>query len=121
MTSILVDEDLPRSLARELSARGHTALDVRDVGLRGKADEQVLAEAMRTRSVLVTGDVGFGNTLAYPLGQHSGIVLVRLPELLPAATRVRLVVGALSSLSAEDLDGNLVVIEPGRIRIRRKP
>ena len=41
----LVDEDLPRSLAGELRAAGVDAADVRDVGLRGRTDEEVLAYA----------------------------------------------------------------------------
>jgi len=42
MTRYLVDEDLPRSLARRLGEAGVDAVDVRDVGLRGASDEQVL-------------------------------------------------------------------------------
>ncbi|MBC7348173.1 MAG: DUF5615 family PIN-like protein [Clostridia bacterium] len=44
----LVDEDLPRSTARALSAAGYSVLDVRDVGLRGAKDTEV-------GSVKVTG------------------------------------------------------------------
>ncbi|WP_334111040.1 DUF5615 family PIN-like protein [Thermodesulfitimonas autotrophica] len=36
----LVDEDLPRSTAKALSAAGDEALDVRDVGLRGAKDRE---------------------------------------------------------------------------------
>lgn len=38
MAVFLVDEDLPRSLARLLRAESLDAEDVRDVGLRGKTD-----------------------------------------------------------------------------------
>ena len=38
MARFLVDEDLPKSLARELVVVGHDAVDVRDVGSRGTPD-----------------------------------------------------------------------------------
>jgi predicted nuclease of predicted toxin-antitoxin system len=42
MAKFLVDEDLPRSLARELRQAGIDAVDVRDAGLRGRPDPDVL-------------------------------------------------------------------------------
>jgi len=37
----ITDEDVPRSTARVLRDAGFDAVDVRDVGLRGKSDEAV--------------------------------------------------------------------------------
>ena len=37
----LIDEDMPRSTARELRNSGYAAYDVRDVGLRGHSDSEV--------------------------------------------------------------------------------
>jgi predicted nuclease of predicted toxin-antitoxin system len=41
----LTDEDIPRSTARILRDAGFDAVDVRDVGLRGKSDALVYAYA----------------------------------------------------------------------------
>jgi hypothetical protein len=41
MIVFLIDEDMPRSTARVLKARGFDALDVRDSGMRGKSDEDI--------------------------------------------------------------------------------
>ena len=38
----ITDEDVPRSTARVLRDAGFDAIDVRDVGLRGKSDQEVL-------------------------------------------------------------------------------
>jgi predicted nuclease of predicted toxin-antitoxin system len=38
VAKFLVDEDLPRSLARELRLAGIDAVDARDAGLRGRPD-----------------------------------------------------------------------------------
>ena len=79
MARFLVDEDMPRSTAAMLRGLGFIADDVRDVGLRGRNDASVFAFAQSVNAVIVTADVGFGNVLRFPLGHHSGIVLLRLP------------------------------------------
>jgi predicted nuclease of predicted toxin-antitoxin system len=116
----LVDENLPRSLARHLRDSGFEVRDVREVGLRGRLDDEVFAYAQSSSLTLVTGDVGFGNIFRYPLGKHCGIVVVRLPNEFPARVITSHVVGALRTLSSENLDGALVVLESDRIRIRRR-
>jgi len=60
----LVDEDLPRSLARDLRAAGLDAQDVRDVGYRGRPDRDAIELAVSEGRVLLTADLGFGNVLA---------------------------------------------------------
>lgn len=116
---VIVDEDLPRSLYRALREAGFDAVDVRDIGLRGEPDHRVFAEAVRQERVLLTGDLGFGNLIRFPLGSHHGIAVARLPNEMPASEVTKLLVETLSGLTEEDLRGALVVIEPDRVRLRR--
>ena len=46
MARFLVDEDLPRSLVPQLRAAGIAADDVRDVGLRGRSDDEIFEYAV---------------------------------------------------------------------------
>jgi predicted nuclease of predicted toxin-antitoxin system len=46
MLNFLVDEDLPRSLPQRLRLTGFAAEDVREVGLRGHTDDEVLRYAV---------------------------------------------------------------------------
>jgi len=46
----LTDEDVPRSTARILREAGFDATDVRDVGLRGKSDEEVIPSVSHRRN-----------------------------------------------------------------------
>ena len=90
MKVFLVDEDLPRSLARALSAAGMQSIHVIEAGLRGRSDSDVLAEANRSRRTLLTADLDFSNLLQYPLGSHAGIVIARflwVPEILACLFR----------------------------------
>jgi predicted nuclease of predicted toxin-antitoxin system len=119
MALFLIDEDLPRSIARGVLARGGDAVHVVDAGLRGAADPEVLASAVAGGRTFVTADKEFGNVLTYPPEQHAGIVLVRISEAVDPAQRVERVVDALLSLVGEDLSGAIVVVEPARMRFRR--
>ena len=120
MAGFLIDEDLPRSLARALQEAGVSAEDVRDAGLRGKPDVEVLEYAVSKGLALVSEDMGFANILRFPVGTHSGIVVARFPSELSTTALNREIVGVLSSLAVEEIDGSLIIIEPGKIRIRRK-
>jgi predicted nuclease of predicted toxin-antitoxin system len=117
----VVDEDMPRSTAPELRRIGHTADDVRDIGLRGHADAEVFAEAQKRRAILVTADKGFANVLDFPLGSHAGLIVVRVPNELPTRQLDEELLRALEELSGENLHGLLVIVEVGRTRIRRPP
>jgi predicted nuclease of predicted toxin-antitoxin system len=120
MARFLVDEDLPRSLAALLRAAGIAAEDVRDLGLRGKPDDEIFAYATAHGLALLTADVGFGNLLRFPLGTHVGIVVARFPNEVPTVTLNQAILHAVQGLSDEETSGSLVMIEPGRLRLRRK-
>ena len=119
MSRFLVDEDLPRGLASALRAAGLDARDVRDEGLRGQPDAKIFAYAVEQGFVIVTADIEFGNELVYPPRTHHGVILVRLPETLPGPAIVHAIITPIRMVSTEDLAATIVVIEPGRIRIRR--
>jgi predicted nuclease of predicted toxin-antitoxin system len=120
MISIVIDEDMPRSLAGVLRERGFGAKDIRDCGLRGAEDDEVMRFAQNNRAVVVTGDLDFSNILRFPIGSHCGIVVARFPTELSTETTNRELVKRLQELTEDDLNGNLVIIEPGKTRIRRR-
>jgi len=52
----LLDEHLPKTLFRELTAAGVDAIRVHDVGLRGASDERILSFAAMDERILVSRD-----------------------------------------------------------------
>ena len=116
-----MDEDLPRSLAQELSAEGLDAVHVRDLGLQGEPDSRILTAAQEEGRVLISGDHDFSNRLRFPPESHSGIVIVRDRDRLSIGALKKLVRQMLNDIKAEDLTGCTAVIHSGRVRIRRKP
>jgi predicted nuclease of predicted toxin-antitoxin system len=120
MIKFVVDEDMPRSTSGVLKSRGFEAMDVRDCGLRGKSDEEVFRFAQREKAVIVTADLGFGNLLRFPVGGHSGIVVVHFPNEMSVSEMNDQIRKAFDNLTADDFKGNLIVLEPGKIRVRRR-
>jgi len=102
VASFLVDEDLPRWLAEALLKAGHKAVDVRDVGLRGKPDEEL------------------GSLSKHP-PLPEGTLLVRIPENLSADLRVKQILAAVQGLTREDLAGHIGVIESHGLRLKKVP
>ena len=120
MPKFLVDEDMPRSTARTLRDKGYDVTDVRDSGLRGKNDKDVFEFAQRHNATLLTGDMGFSNITHFRIGSHAGIVIAHYPNEMSPAEINKQIIEAFDHLSESDFTGNLIILDPGKIRIRRK-
>jgi predicted nuclease of predicted toxin-antitoxin system len=120
MPKFIIDEDMPRSTARVLRTEGYEALDVRDLGLRGESDDRIFKFAQKEKTIILTGDLGFGNLLHFPVGSHSGIVIAHFPSELSTSELNNQIIKAFKTLTEIDFKGNLIILEPGKIRIRRK-
>lgn len=115
---LLIDANLPRSLAGRLRAAGADVLDLRESHLADATDEAVYELARVEGRVLVTLDArDFSNMLRFPPGPTAGIVVVRMPW-----NRIQTVMIRISEIfeahPSEFFIGRLVVVEPSRIRRR---
>lgn len=90
----LVDEALPRSVARALSEAGIDAVHALDLGLQGKPDAEVLARAVETKRVLLTKDVKFLTSSKSP---SERITVVFIPEASSKAALAQRVVDVVRS------------------------
>ena len=108
----LVDESMGNKFAALLKESGHDTIFAGNI-LPEAVDVDVLSFAEREKRVLITSDKDFGK-LAVQLGRPAtGVILFRTLTRDPAK-RVELAKGAL-----EKAAGAFVVIEEGRIRVRR--
>jgi predicted nuclease of predicted toxin-antitoxin system len=113
---LLIDENISPIIGLALRAGGHDVIAASDV-CAGVPDDDVVALAIADRRILVTEDKDFGS-LAFRQGlRPPGLILVRLPGLLPAEKAVRLV----DVLRGETADDCILVIEPRRTRRRTLP
>jgi predicted nuclease of predicted toxin-antitoxin system len=114
---LLLDENPSPAHARRLRQAGHDAVAVLDVGLGGADDAAVRQFAVEHERTLVTIDSDFSHIVRCPPEKTAGVIWLR-PWPPTETTIEHLLDGALRQLERIPVAGKLVVVEPGRIRIR---
>jgi predicted nuclease of predicted toxin-antitoxin system len=111
----LADENVSRRVIERLRSTG---FDVKSIGetKSGIPDKDVLRTADAEDCILITEDRDFGELVIRQRLAVRGIVLLELDRLSSKAEAD--VVAVVVSTHADKLWGNLLVIEPGRIRVR---
>ncbi len=113
-----LDENLSRHLKDPLGTLGFDSLTAADEGLLSRPDEEIAAAARQEGRMLLSLDLDFANVVRFPPGSHPGIVVFRPATLGPGEVS-RTVVSFLREQNMDALRGCLVIVEPGRIRVRR--
>jgi predicted nuclease of predicted toxin-antitoxin system len=120
----LVDENLSPRVCDHLNRAGHEAVHVRDEGLRGAPDSQVLARAAADGRILLTADRGdFGRELAHTQALEPSVILLRqLPDIVRADEIAALLLLNLTpALAAALAKGAFVVFAASAVRLRYLP
>jgi predicted nuclease of predicted toxin-antitoxin system len=101
-----------------ISSLGFEVFDVRDFGLRGKSDKKVFDFAQRHKAVLFSADLGFAKFFRSSLRKNTVIVILRFPNEMPVSAINQETQRLISKLKPEDYYGNLIILSPGKIRLR---
>jgi predicted nuclease of predicted toxin-antitoxin system len=116
----LVDMNLATEVAVRLRAQGHDAVHLRELGLQDLGDEAVLAKAMAERRVVLTFDLDFADIATAAGGARVAVILFRLRS--AQTTRIIDRLGQVLTSAGRALEkGAVVIVEEGRVRIRRLP
>lgn len=115
---LLADENVSRLVIERRRARGFEVISVSDTN-PGAPDTDVLGAADAEGCILITEDRDFGELVIRQRLSVRGVLLLELDRLSNAAEADT--VAEVVSIHADKLSGNLVVIEPGRIRLRALP
>ncbi len=110
----LADENVSRLVVERLRAAGFDVASVRETR-PGASDKDVLDEADSGDRVLITEDRDFGEVVARQRLKVRGIILLELDR-LPSAAEAELV-AEIVRIHASKLTGNLLVVEPARVRV----
>jgi predicted nuclease of predicted toxin-antitoxin system len=119
-----IDENMPRSLAGDLSALGFDAQDARDIGLLGRSDEEVFRVAATMDAIIITRDRGFTYERNWPLDFTAGVIFVNLPDDTPSSVIKAKVATLLTKRLPESLLGAITFVEQQRAMsqiLRRRP
>ena len=122
--NFLIDENMPRSLTPLFAALGHNVQDVRDIGLRGRPDDEVYATAIASDAIIVTRDRGFAVVRNWPSDFTAGVIFVNLPDDTPANMVNARISVLLSKRLPTSLLGAITIVESGRAlsrTVRKRP
>jgi len=113
-----LDEDVQLSLSPLLRLSGHDSTHVLEANMRGAADEDVFGYAQASKAILVTADLGIADARALDVA-HSGVILLRFPEELSTDSINSEIMRLIDDAPLNEMATTLLVLEPGRMRIRR--
>ncbi|MBI2844628.1 MAG: DUF5615 family PIN-like protein [Armatimonadetes bacterium] len=117
----LLDQNVPRVIVRWL--RGVRPMwevnHVTDVGLEGKSDQEIFDWAQQHSALVITFDEDFADRRMFPVGEHWGVVRLRVWPTTVEDTQAGLR-RLLDSVADAQLVGSLVIVDNNRIRVRRK-
>ena len=116
--NLLADESVDRPVVDRLRQEGHAVVYVAELS-PSISDDQVLQEANKLSSLLLTADKDFGELVFRQGRVHTGVVLLRLAG-LPAAAKADVVARVFQD-HATELPGGFSVVSPGAVRIRQAP
>jgi predicted nuclease of predicted toxin-antitoxin system len=114
----LADENISQLVIERLRAGGFDVISVGETR-SGMPDKVVLETADAEKRILITEDRDFGELVIRQRLGVRGIILLELDRLSNAAEAEA--VAEVVSAHGDKLFGNLVVIEPGRVRLRPLP
>lgn len=113
----VADESCDFSVVRGLRNSGHNVAAIAEIAPRA-VDEEVLKLALQRGTILITEDKDFGQLVFASMKATEGVLLLRFPA--RARSGLASAVLDLVAKRGDELPGCFAVLQPGRVRIRRR-
>jgi predicted nuclease of predicted toxin-antitoxin system len=117
---ILLDQNIPQALSEWLEEKlpEWEIQHVNKLGFQGKPDDFLYLWAQENGAIIVTYDEDFADSRFYPLGDHHGIVRLRVWPTTIEKTR-NAMERLISDLSPLNWRNCLIIIDNQKIRVRK--
>lgn len=115
---LFVNENLFEPIIDYLRSLGNDVLSIRDSGLSGISDDEVYEKACKEKMVIVSMDKDFTKIFRFPPENCGGIVVVKIYKRSVDET-LRIFKKYYQNIKKDDIKGNLVIITPEGVRIKR--
>lgn len=112
--NFLVDENMPRSLAAKIAELGFPVQDVRDIGLTGHPDEEVMQAAILADAIIITANRRFADPRTWPEEFTTGVIFITLPEGTSTKTVTAKILDLIQNRLPNSLLGAYTTVELGR-------
>ena len=116
--NFILDANIPYS-AKTVFHKSDVVVHVRDVGLADASDNDVIRWAVAHDAMIITRDLDFANIIAHPIASHAGAIILRVPPHFTAVDIKKVLGSFLTVVEKEELHHAVVIVEPGKYRIRR--
>ena len=114
----MADESCAGPVIRALRDASHDVIAIAE-SAKGASDKTVIERAFNERRVLITEDRDFGELVYARGGSSAGVMFVKFDRRARRA-KAAAVVEAVAKLG-ERLRNGFTVIEPGRVRLAKRP
>jgi predicted nuclease of predicted toxin-antitoxin system len=119
MVKFLADECTFAPTVEFLRNEGWKVVTVREVGLRGAKDPEVLSKARKMGAVLLTRDSDFGDIRRFPPADHCGVIVLKMTS--RTSDEVHAVLRKmLKEVKEGEFAGTLFIVDRNKWRRRRK-
>ncbi len=115
-----LDENFGTRTYNIFQKAGHDVRTVRQESLQGASDQCIYEVCCDEQRCLVTLDLDFSDVTCFPPERCGGIVVIRVPQNPSLPLLERMVWQLLRTVEQLTLEGELWIVEIGRIRVHQK-
>ncbi|MFQ6030229.1 MAG: DUF5615 family PIN-like protein [Dehalococcoidia bacterium] len=118
---VFLDRNVPREAGPWLQEQKSSwqVVHASQVGLEGKPDSEIFAWAQQNGYLIITFDEDFADQRSFPVGQHYGVIRLRVWPTTIEETQNALI-RLLEQVTDTELLGALVIVGARHIRIRAR-
>ncbi|APC08578.1 DUF5615 family PIN-like protein [Neomoorella thermoacetica] len=118
MLKFLTDENIFPSTLEILRSYNFDVMDIKESGLIGISDREIMDLAKREGRIIISLDLHFANIFLFPPNECPGIIVIRIKPAVPAKVD-RAMEDFLQRMDPKKIEKALVIISEDKFRIRR--